>query len=169
LFKNFLIKKDYLLYKKIFKNYYFFKKFNIILQLNNSYLFNNNLLNKNMLFNLNSLFKFNFDSKKINNKLPLFALSDHKDKIFKKFKNNNNNNFVNLFNLFFLNFFEFFLNKNIFFKISNNLSLKKINKLSFFLKNYSNNIKFQKFLDLNEMIEILSLVFIFKDLIFFKN
>jgi hypothetical protein len=165
IFKKQFFLKNYFIYKNIFKNIYLLKNVNSFIFNKNYFLFNNNLLN---------FFKINFfNFKKLNfiynNQFPLIFFKKFNKFIFDKFNLKKKNNYVSIFNNYILNFLEFFFKKNFFIKISNKINLNSQKKILFFSQNFNNNVKFQKFIDLNEIVELFCIVFIYKDLILFKN
>jgi len=153
------------IYKYIFKNISFFynKKINFNVFYNN-YIINNNKLNR---YNLNTFIFKNF-SDIYNNQYPLLILSNNK-KILNKFNLKKNFFFLSLFNIFILNFFESFFKLNFFLKINNKLPVYNSYQILNFFNRGNNFFKNYKFFNFLEMVEILLISFLNKDLIFFKN
>lgn len=165
IFKKQFFVKNYFFYKNIFKNIFLLKNINQFIFNKNYVLLNNNLLNL-LKINFFNFKKLNFI---YNNQFPLIFFKKYNKHVFEKFNLKKKNNFVNLFNNYILNFLEFFFKKQFFLKISNKINLDNQKKILFFLNNFNNNVKFQKFVELNEIVELFCVVFIYKDLTLFKN
>ena len=134
---------------------------------NSNYFFINNNYFDNFKINFVFLNKINF---LYNNQYPVFFLNQIKNNFFLKFDLKKKYNFLNLINLFFINFFEYFFKKRFFLKISNNKKIINLNKMLFVFEKYNKNFfKINKSIFLSEMVEIIWISFLNKDLVFLKN